>query len=149
MKVLFAISNPPTKEFMWSRHNVGRLFVTEHLLKKYNSRQEKCNRYCAYKLQSPNHLTVCLSETYMNLSGQAVGAFLRKNSTIKRQDLMVVHDDLEHKFGNVRIKEGGSSQYTIKVIQGTQWNHFYHLNRRWEIIQETSAWNRQAQQQRT
>lgn len=28
MKVLFALSNPPTSEFFWTRHNVGRLFVT-------------------------------------------------------------------------------------------------------------------------
>jgi peptidyl-tRNA hydrolase len=28
MKVVFAVSNPPTREFMWNRHNVGRLFLT-------------------------------------------------------------------------------------------------------------------------
>ena len=36
MKILMAVSNPPTKEFLWNRHNVGRLFITEHLLKKYS-----------------------------------------------------------------------------------------------------------------
>ena len=35
MKVIFALSNPPIKEFLWTRHNIGRLFLTEHLLRKY------------------------------------------------------------------------------------------------------------------
>jgi len=52
----------------------------------------------------------------MNLSGQAVGPFMRKNKTLTRKDMMVVHDDLEHKFGNVRIKEGGSAQYSHEAM---------------------------------
>ena len=45
----------------------------------------------------------------MNLSGSAAGPFLRKHSASKN-DLIVVHDDLEHQFGNARIKVGGSAQ---------------------------------------
>ena len=40
----------------------------------------------------------------MNLSGQAVSAFFKKFPPREEQRLIVVHDDLEHKFGNVRIK---------------------------------------------
>lgn len=32
---------------------------------------------------------------------------------------MVVQDDLEHMFGNVRIKLTGSAQYSIAYIEGT------------------------------
>lgn len=46
----------------------------------------------------------------MNLSGQAVAAFLKRNSAVDRSKLIIIHDDLEHKFGNVRIKDGGSAQ---------------------------------------
>jgi peptidyl-tRNA hydrolase len=52
----------------------------------------------------------------MNLSGQAVTAFLKRNSNVNKSDLIFVHDDLEHKFGNVRIKNGGSAQYLIIFI---------------------------------
>lgn len=103
MKVLFALSNPPTKEFLWTRHNVGRLFVTEHLLKKYSHQAQPNKTYTAYVFRSLPNLTVCLTETYMNLSGPPVASFL-KRSKLTKKDLVVVHDDLEHRFGNVRIK---------------------------------------------
>jgi peptidyl-tRNA hydrolase, PTH1 family len=109
MKVLVAVSNPPTKEFLWTRHNVGRLFVTEYLLKKYAHIETKHKKCYEYKLRSYPNLIIGLSETFMNLSGQAVGPILRRHSVTK-SDLIVVHDDLEHQFGNVRVKVGGSAQ---------------------------------------
>lgn len=69
MKVLFAISNPPTKEFISNRHNVGRLFVTEHLMKKYPHRTEASKKYQWVTFKPFPNLIVGLSETYMNLSG--------------------------------------------------------------------------------
>jgi peptidyl-tRNA hydrolase len=52
----------------------------------------------------------------MNISCQAVTAFLKRNSNVKKSDLLFVHDDLEHKFGNARIKNGGSALYLIISI---------------------------------
>lgn len=46
----------------------------------------------------------------MNLSGQSVAAFLRKYVGVGAGQIMMVHDDLEHNFGHVRVKEGGSAQ---------------------------------------
>jgi PTH1 family peptidyl-tRNA hydrolase len=43
----------------------------------------------------------------MNESGKAVHALLRKYPTLTPNDFLIVHDDLEHKIGNVRVKEGG------------------------------------------
>lgn len=48
--------------------------------------------------------------TYMNESGKALNALLRKYPNVPPTDLIVVQDDLEHKVGNVRIKDGGSAQ---------------------------------------
>lgn len=48
----------------------------------------------------------------MNESGKAVHALLRKYPTLTPNDFLIVHDDLEHKIGNVRVKEGGSAQYS-------------------------------------
>ena len=55
-------------------------------------------------MKSDPHSFICLSKTYMNLSGQAVSAFFKKFPPREEARLIVVHDDLEHKFGNVRIK---------------------------------------------
>lgn len=111
MKVLFALSNPPSAEFMWTRHNVGRLFVTEHLVKRYAFEIKEQKNYNSYTLKSNPQIVICLTKTYMNLSGQAVSSFMRKHPEVTRTNFMVVHDDLEHRLGNVRIKEGGSAQY--------------------------------------
>ena len=55
----------------------------------------------------------------MNLSGQAVTAFLQSNRDVDKNNFIFVHDDLEHKFGNVRIKNGGSAQYFIIYLEAT------------------------------
>jgi len=115
MRLLFGLSNPPTKEFASTRHNVGRLFVTEHLLKKYPSNSHQHKLYTLHTFPALPHTSVCLSSTFMNLSGQPLAAYLRRNPNTKPSDLMIIHDDLEHKFGNVRIKEGGSAQYLLTV----------------------------------
>jgi peptidyl-tRNA hydrolase len=94
MKVIFTLSNPPTKEFFLTRHNVGRLFATEFLFKKYRSETHQSKYYTQHTFSSLPNTTVCLIETYMNLSGAAVTAFLKRNATIKPVDLMIVHDDL-------------------------------------------------------
>lgn len=60
----------------------------------------------------------------MNLSGKAVESFVAKNKNIFLKDVnhnkslkdivkdhfFIIHDDLEHKFGNVRIKQKGSAE---------------------------------------
>lgn len=94
MKVIFALSNPPSKQFLWTRHNVGRLFVTEHLLKKYSHTEIKSHHYIAYTLDSKQNIVICLSENYMNLSGHSVLAFLKKNVGVSATEMIMVHDDL-------------------------------------------------------
>lgn len=49
----------------------------------------------------------------MNESGKAVHALIRKYPTLTPKDILIAHDDLEHKVGNVRVKDGGSAQYTF------------------------------------
>lgn len=67
------------------------------------------DKYISYQSKSLSNLTVLCSQTYMNLSGRALDSFLKKNSTVLKADILVMHDDLQHKFGNVRIKEKGSA----------------------------------------
>lgn len=94
MKVLFALSNPPSTEFLWTRHNVGRLFITEYILKKYSFVLHEHRNYNSYTLNSNPERVICLTKTYMNLSGQPVGSFIKRNPVLQRNQLIVVHDDL-------------------------------------------------------
>ena len=52
----------------------------------------------------------------MNLSGQALSAFFKKNPRVKVEDILIVHDDLEHKVGTARIKVEGSAEYLLSHL---------------------------------
>ena len=47
-------------------------------------------------------------QTFMNLSGQAVGLLVRRFS-VSPNDLLVIYDDMDLPLGKVRIRQRGSS----------------------------------------
>jgi len=101
----------PGKEFAKSRHNLGADCVA--LLAARASTSLKSGRDRA--LVADVHLAGChvilaFPTTYMNESGQAVAALLRRNGLTglpDPQQLIVVHDELDLEPGVVRIKVGG------------------------------------------
>ncbi len=46
--VLFSLSNPATREFIHTKHNVGRLFIDEYLAKKLNCTKKQNSKYTQY-----------------------------------------------------------------------------------------------------
>jgi len=53
-----------------------------------------------------NRLFLLKPQTYMNLSGRSVAAALRFYK-LAPTDLIIIHDELDIPFGQVKIKEGG------------------------------------------
>ena len=106
MKVIFGLGNPG-KPYLKTKHNVGKIFIQQIVTKNNNHIIEK-PKYTQYQLN--DKLIACLSNTFMNSSGEAVKAFLKNNSSIKVENILLVHDDLEHKIGTVRIKHSGSAE---------------------------------------
>ena len=53
----------------------------------------------------------------MNNSGQCIRGILKRNPSVTNQDIIIVHDDLEHRLGNIRIKEQGSAQYIFIYVE--------------------------------
>lgn len=53
-------------------------------------------------------VVVAKPQTYMNLSGQAVGRLVREFG-VAVSDVLVVHDDLDVPVGKLRIRERGGS----------------------------------------
>ena len=49
-----------------------------------------------------------MPQTYMNLSGEAVGATIR-NEKIHPNDILVISDDMDLEFGIMRLKRTGRS----------------------------------------
>ncbi len=84
----------PGEEYDNTRHNVGRMAV------QIFRHEALCN------------VKVLLPDTYMNLSGGPVAKALGKDKTerIKNaQSLIVVHDDIDLPFGEIKISIGRGS----------------------------------------
>lgn len=109
MKLIVGLGNPG-KAYGNSRHNIGFLII-DNLAKKYAIKLKRAFGACALAVKGEieGH-PVALAEplTYMNLSGRAVGALVKKYK-VSRKDLLIVCDDLDLDFGRIKIKSGGSS----------------------------------------
>jgi PTH1 family peptidyl-tRNA hydrolase len=109
IKLIIGLGNPGD-EHREDRHNAGFWFV-DALAKQLNTRFETEKRFQGKvaKVQwEGEDLFLLKPNTYMNLSGQAVGALCRFHK-ITPQDVLVVQDELDLKPGTARIKLGGGT----------------------------------------
>jgi PTH1 family peptidyl-tRNA hydrolase len=108
-KLIVGLGNPGD-EHKEDRHNAGFWFV-DALAKQLNTRFETEKRFhgkVAKAKWGGEDLFLLKPSTYMNLSGQAVGALCRFHK-ITPQDVLVVQDELDLKPGTARIKLGGGT----------------------------------------
>ncbi|CAN5648396.1 aminoacyl-tRNA hydrolase [soil metagenome] len=97
----------PGKQYAGSRHNVGERVVAE--LATRHGTPLKSGRDYALVAESriaDRRVVLAFPLTYMNDSGQAVGALVRRYH-IEPADLVVVHDELDLEPAVVRVKSGG------------------------------------------
>ncbi|MFA6216498.1 MAG: aminoacyl-tRNA hydrolase [Candidatus Omnitrophota bacterium] len=109
MKLIVGLGNPGIW-YAHSRHNIGSSII-KGLAQHYKLALKKDNAVSALsaKADIEGHLVVvAVPGTFMNLSGNAVGALLRKYR-VNLSDLLIVCDDLDLEFGRLRIKACGSS----------------------------------------
>lgn len=108
MKLIAGLGNPGIK-YARNRHNVG-FMVLDKLARAEHKKFER-QRFNAQLLEihlADERVLLVKPQTYMNLSGSAVGklaAFYR----IPRADVMVVYDDLDLPLGKIRLRAHGSS----------------------------------------
>ncbi len=94
----------PGKEYEKTRHNFG-FMVLDHLAKKLNLNFEPKFKGLLAKYKNFYFLKPL---TYMNNSGESVKEAV-KNLHIPLDNVIVLHDDLDLKLGDIRIKKGGSN----------------------------------------
>jgi PTH1 family peptidyl-tRNA hydrolase len=108
MKLIVGLGNPG-RDYVNNRHNVGfkcvDLFAREHGI-------SLTQRGARSKLGTGEvaniRIVVAKPQTFMNLSGEAVAALMRRYR-LSSQDILVIHDDLDLPLGKIRIRERGSS----------------------------------------
>lgn len=106
--IIVGLGNPG-REYRGSRHNIGFMFL-DHLAKKLGitfSRLESKALVAKGELQG-YRLILAKPQTYMNLSGQAVGALVRFYK-VPLENLLIIYDDVDLPFETLRMRPSGGS----------------------------------------
>lgn len=108
MKLIVGLGNPGA-EYSATRHNVGFLAV-EELAKRWqaDSWRQKHDALCAEYRGGAEPVLLVKPQTYMNLSGVAVGALVRWYK-LQADDVIVIYDDLDLPVGKLRLRPQGGS----------------------------------------
>jgi peptidyl-tRNA hydrolase, PTH1 family len=96
----------PGREHARDRHNVGWMVVDELARRHGGSFRSKFSGQLAQVRIEDARLALLKPETYMNLSGQSVGAAVRFFKTLPEQ-LLVVHDEVDLEPGRLQARLGG------------------------------------------
>ena len=108
MVLIIGLGNPG-KDYEFTRHNIGFKIIdkfAESLEKK--SCYRKFNSTVTESSYDGKKLILLKPQTYMNSSGTAVAMcynFLRKQIN----SMLVIHDDIDIEFGEIRLKTGGGT----------------------------------------
>lgn len=107
IRLIVGLGNPP-EQYGQTRHNAGARFV-ERLAKHYHIKfktEGRLNaRLAQWSLKGAEY-RLLLPNTYMNHSGQSVGA-AAQYFKILPQSILVVHDELDLAPGNLQFKFAG------------------------------------------
>lgn len=94
----------PGSAYLRTRHNAGFMFV-DKLAENETGKWKKEKNSLTMKI---GNAILAKPQTFMNLSGIAVQALMTFYK-IPLENLVVIHDDIDLKLGDVREKTGGSS----------------------------------------
>lgn len=109
MKLIVGLGNIGSK-YAATRHNLG-MMVVDLLAERWKTAFElkKKLHSSVGKYSDGDHVGLLAKpQTMMNLSGRAVAALIHFYR-IDPANLIVIHDDFDLKFGQLRVKRGGGS----------------------------------------
>ncbi len=109
MKLVVGLGNPG-REYAGTRHNIG-FAVVDRLAGRLDCSLKSSLRFQARigkTRRGDNELWLVEPDTFMNRSGDAVGAILRYMK-VAVEDLIVVFDDADLELGQLRLRPKGGS----------------------------------------
>jgi len=109
MWLIIGLGNPGPK-YEWTRHNCGFMVIDE-LARRVGKvvKAPECQALTARAIIGGEEAILAKPQTFMNLSGVAVSALIKKYEVQERSLILVVSDDLALPFGKIRIRAQGSS----------------------------------------
>lgn len=108
MKLIVGLGNPG-RQYAGTRHNVG--FMTVDLLGEALGIPVGKNKEQALigeGFLGGEKVVLVKPQTYMNLSGLAVGALVRWYK-VNPEDMLVIYDDMDMELGRLRLRSQGSA----------------------------------------
>ena len=108
--ILIAGLGNPTKRYEKTRHNIG-FDVVDAFAKQYDIeiKQKKCNALCGSGMIAGQKVLLVKPQTYMNNSGEAIGALVDFYKLDPETQLLVIYDDISLDPGFIRIRLKGSA----------------------------------------
>ncbi len=109
LQLIVGLGNPGP-EYKDTRHNAGAIFV-ENLASRFNVPMKFDAKFFGFTGRFTLHgqdIRLLIPTTYMNKSGQAVGAMCRFYK-IPKESILVAFDELDFEPGVAKFKIGGSS----------------------------------------
>ena len=103
-KLVVGLGNPGA-DYSETRHNAGFWFC-ERLAVREQAQFRHESRFHGHVAKGRGGMWLLLPDTFMNRSGQSVGA-LARFYRIAPADILVVHDELDLPPGQARLKFGG------------------------------------------
>ncbi len=105
IKIIAGLGNPG-REYAETRHNVGFMLL-DRLARRFGSAWKLEKAYKGELAAGPGLLLV-KPQTYMNLSGESVGALMRYFK-FEPEQVLVIYDDISFPVGAMRLRAGGSA----------------------------------------
>jgi PTH1 family peptidyl-tRNA hydrolase len=104
MKLIYGLGNPGGR-YERNRHNVG-FMVVDHIARKWgiSVKRMKGDVLCGSGRVAGVETTLAKPQPFMNLSGAPL-----RMLHVDAEDLVVIHDDMDIPFGQVRIKKSGGT----------------------------------------
>lgn len=104
IRLVVGLGNPG-REYEATRHNAGHWFV-DALAAALGAAFVNEGKFHGLVARAVGDVRLLKPQTYMNLSGRAVGAIARFFA-VAPADILVVHDELDLKPGEAKLKFGG------------------------------------------
>ena len=105
-KLCFVGLGNPGSKYQNTRHNIGKDFLKKISI-EYSLKFSKKVKFEAEISESHSgNILWVIPDNYVNQSGRTVSKIL-KSTNLTSENIIVIHDDLDLKVGDLRLKENG------------------------------------------
>lgn len=111
MKIIVGLGNPGIK-YHGTRHNIGFSAIDNFLASVDGNLAPACTKFNSELEEvhfGPNKVFFIKPKTFMNNSGQAVAEIVNFYKADLKKDLLVIHDDTDLQFGDIRLTNNSSA----------------------------------------